>query len=138
MHVLERAYFGISIEFVKINGQVTDYKKYWFNNPYDLTLSLINKDLSVIDSSEIERLHPSLEATKIDELTRLVNELVVKLKTYEDKDAYEYVSNDLMSKLARFMPVLLSTSSSMVTLIDSYKNAGAIGELLTSLVKLFG
>lgn len=138
MHVLKRAYFGICIEFTKVDGQVANYRRYWFNNPYDLTLSLIDKELSIIESSDIEKLHPNLETTKLNEFTELINELIGELKRHDDEYAYEYVSDDLKNKLAKFIPLILSTSSSMVTLIDSYKNAGVVGELLTSLIKLFG
>ncbi len=137
MHVLERAYFGICIEFTKVSGQVTNYRRYWFNNPYDLTLSLINKELLIVESSDIEKLHPNLKANEIKELTELINELIEELNKHDDKYVYEYVSANLKNKLAKSIPLILGTSSSIVTLIDSYKNAGVLGELLTSLIKLF-
>ena len=138
MHVLERAYFGICIEFEKINGQVTNYTRYWFNNPYDLTLSLVDKELSIIEASDIKNLHPTLGFNEVKEFTELVNELIVELNKQVDKNTYECVSYNLKIKLAKFIPLVLGTSSSVVTLIDSYKNAGVLGELLTSLIKLFG
>ncbi|MPW27067.1 hypothetical protein GC105_14890 [Alkalibaculum sp. M08DMB] len=133
MHVLERACFGVCIEFSKIEGSVKDYERHWFDDPYDLTLNLVNKQFEYVDLQKIQRLHPKLDEKDVQELVEILNELIKKLQS-----GNEVMTRNLKTKLFQLIPKVIAGSSSVVTLIDSYKNVGIIGELLTILVKLFG
>lgn len=133
MHVLERSYFGVSIDFVKFDGSVKDYNDYWFDNPYDLTLSLNDKKFEIIEATDMKILHPKAKDELILKLTEVINELIIGLGQEN-----EPISNDAKIKLFNLVPTLIAGSSSVVTLLDSYRNSGVIGELMTILVKLFG
>ncbi len=133
MHVLERAYFGVCIEFSKIDGVVKNYDRYWFNDPYDLTLHLVNKQFEIVDFDKIHSIHPDHDEQDIHELVQVLNDIVQMLKSEN-----EVMTPSIKDKLSRIIPKIVAGSSSAVTLIDSYKNAGIIGELLSTLVKLFG
>lgn len=135
MHVLSRAYFGIYIEFTRIEGKVKNYKNYWYDNPYDLSLSLVHKELSIINAKEIEMLHPNLPSHVIEEFTKIINELIKELKNNENE--YNHSNYSAKNKFLDIAPKILGTGSSVVTLLDSYKNAGVLGEFLTFLFKLF-
>lgn len=54
------------------------------------------------------------------------------------KNENEVMTPSVKDKLSRIIPKIIAGSSSVVTLMDSYKNAGIIGELLSTLVRLFG
>lgn len=133
MHVLERAYFGVCIEFSKIDGIVKNYERYWFNDPYELTLHLVDKQLEIVDFDKIQRLHPNNNEKDIQELVQVLNDIVQMLKNEN-----EVMTPSIKEKLSRIIPKIVAGSSSVVTLMDSYKNAGIIGEMLSMLVKLFG
>lgn len=81
----------------------------------------------------MQTLHPNVEKKDIQELVEVINELIKEVQSEN-----EVVTQNLKVKLLQLIPKLIAGGSSVVTLIDSYKNAGVIGELLTILVKLFG
>lgn len=138
MHVLERVYFGIRIEFTKVDGKISSFNDNWFNSPFDLTLSLVNKQLYIVDKTEISKLHPNLDEQAVSEFTKLINELIEEINKNSEGYSHEFIPSSLKDRISKIFPIVLGTTSSIVTLVDSYKNAGVLGELLTSLVKLFG
>lgn len=137
MHVLRRSYFGITVDFEESERGFDKSLRKNFYDPFDMTLSLINGKIENITTTQVSQLLPGVEHEQLIKLTTVLNELVGYMKNSSEGKEDKSIPINIKEKIYEVMNGLMSASSSVVTIVDSYHNNGFAAELIKSLVNFF-
>lgn len=136
MHILTRSYFGITVDFEESPKGFDRSLRTQFYDTFDMTVSLINGNIENITTTEVNQLLPVIGQDQCIELVTVLNELIDHMKSSSKCDI-KSIPTDIKNKVSQVMNMIISSSSSIVTVVDSYHNNGFAAELIKSLVSFF-
>lgn len=137
MHTLSRAYFGISVDFEVNEGGFDRNIRSHYGDPFDMTLSLINGRVENVTASQVKQLIPDLSKDQEVTLVEVLNELVEFLKSSNETHENNKIPSSIKNKISQTIGSIISSSSSIVTIVDSYGNKGFVAELVKAVFNTF-
>lgn len=137
MHTLGRTYFGISIDFEVSEGGFDRNIRSHYRDPFDMTLSLINGKVENVTASQVNQLIPDLSKDLEVTLVEVLNELVELLKNSNEAHETTEIPSSIKNKVSKTINNIVSSSSSIVTIVDSYSNKGFVAELIKAVFNTF-
>lgn len=137
MHILERSYFGISIDFDENENGFNRCLRKDYNDPFDITVSLVDGTIEKATVLQVSNLMPDLNQELVGKLVEGINELIEYLKyPVNDYDSI-IVPPKIKEKLSHTICSAIAISSSITTLVDSYDNNGFVSNLIKALFNFF-
>lgn len=137
MHTLGRACFGISVDFEESVDGFDRNMRSRYADPFDITLSLINGRVETVTSSEVKQLIPNLSKEQEAILVNVLNEVVELLRNANESQVYPEIPLSTKNKISQTINGIISSSSSITTLVDSYHNKGFVAELIKAVFTTF-
>lgn len=135
LHILERAYFGLTVDFESAPSTFNYLKYRNLNDPFDITFSLFGGEIKNVEYSQIKNIYPELKHEDLNELTEILNELAFYFK--ENNVQHDEERNKLKHRISKFVLNTISLTSSSVTLIDASSENGLIAKLIESMFNYF-
>ena len=137
MHILRRSYFGITVDFEESERGFDRSLRTHFYDTFEMTLSLINGKIENITTTQINQLLPDIGQEQLIKLETVLNELIDYMKNSRECGEIKSIPTNIKTKISQTMNSIISESSSIVTIVDSYYNNGFAAELIKSMINFF-